>query len=58
MVGFANEQIEDYKNKIKENELYIKKLEHHRDITVGLFATDRPDLFAELNDLLFKITNP
>jgi hypothetical protein len=33
-----------------------KKLEHHKDTTVGLWATDRPDLIPkEIKELLFEI---
>ena len=34
-----------------------KKLLHHKDTTVGLWATDRPDLIPEIvKDLFFQIT--
>lgn len=34
-----------------------KKLEHHKDTTVGLYATDRPDLIpTELKSLFFCIS--
>jgi len=34
-----------------------KKLEHHKDTTVGLWATDRPDLIPKnIKDLFFEIT--
>lgn len=34
----------------------IKRLEHHKDSTVGLWATDRPDLIPEnIKDLFFEI---
>lgn len=34
-----------------------KKLLHHKDTTVGLWATDRPDLIPEsVKDLFFQIT--
>lgn len=33
----------------------IKDLEHHRDTTVGLWATDRPDLIYDFNETLFRI---
>jgi len=33
------------------------KLEHHKDTSVGLWATDRPDLIPkEIKDLFFEIT--
>lgn len=33
----------------------VKELEHHRDTTVGLWATDRPDLIDDPKKLLFEI---
>jgi hypothetical protein len=36
---------------------YIKKLEHHEATTVGLFATDRPDLVKDPKKIMFEITN-
>jgi hypothetical protein len=41
----------------KEAEEYIKKLEHHRDTTVGLWATDRPDLVKDTKKIMFEITD-
>lgn len=38
-------------------EEYIKKLEHHEATTVGLFATDRPDLVEDPQKIMFEITN-
>ena len=41
-------------SKMKER---YNKLEHHKDTTVGLYATDRPDLIPEeIKSLFFKIT--
>ena len=34
---------------------YIKSLEHHRDTTVGLWATDRPDLIEDPKNIMFEI---
>ena len=34
----------------------ISKLEHFRDTTIGLWATDRPDLIDDPKKLLFEIT--
>ena len=35
---------------------YINKLEHHEATTVGLFATDRPDLINDPDKVMFEIT--
>ena len=35
---------------------YSKHLEHHKDTTVGLWATDRPELINDPKKLLFEIT--
>lgn len=52
------------KNKEGENEIIlcpecskIKKLTHHKDCTVGLYATDKPELFKDHKDFdkMFKI---
>ena len=38
-------------------EARIKELEHYKDTTVGLWATDRPDLIPkEIKDLFFEVT--
>ena len=42
---------------VEEAEEHIKKLEHHRDTTIGLFATDRPDLISDPKKVLFKIND-
>ena len=41
----------------EEAEKTIKKLEHYRDTTVGLYATDRPDLVKDEKGLLFELTD-
>ena len=33
----------------------VKNLEHHKTTTVGLWATDRPDLIDDPKKLLFEI---
>lgn len=33
----------------------VKYLEHHYATTIGLYATDRPDLINDPNNLLFEI---
>lgn len=35
---------------------YINKLEHHKDTTVGLWATDRPDLIKDEKEVMFQIS--
>lgn len=45
--------------KVKEAniEQRVKELEYHKNLTVGLWATDRPDLIPEhLKDVFFQIT--
>ncbi len=34
---------------------YAKELQHHHDTTVGLWATDRPDLISDPKKLMFEI---
>lgn len=36
---------------------YIKKLEHHKTTTVGLYATDRPDLIEDPKNIMFRINH-
>jgi len=33
----------------------IKELEHYRDTTIGLYATDRPDLIKDEKNVMFKL---
>jgi hypothetical protein len=47
---------EDCKKWIAKAGKYIKQLEHYRDTTRGLWATDRPDLIYDPKKLLFRIT--
>ena len=35
---------------------YVKELEHYRDTTLGLYATDRPDLIKDEQNLMFELT--
>ena len=37
-------------------EAKIKELEHYRDTTLGLYATDRPDLIKDEQNLMFELT--
>ncbi len=43
------------KNDCTSFEDYVKDLEHHRDTTIGLWATDRPDLIGDPKKVLFEI---
>lgn len=55
-VGFYRTQHHEALEKwAKKAEAHIKKLEHHRDTTVGLWATDRPDLITDPKNILFEI---
>jgi len=36
---------------------YAKELQHHKDTTVGLWATDKPNLISDPKKVLFKITS-
>ena len=48
-------QREAYEKWIEEAEQYIKQLEHYRDATIGLWATDRPDLVKDPKEVMFRI---
>jgi hypothetical protein len=53
IVGKYSYEVEK-QSEMKEQNI---KLMHHKDTTVGLWATDRPDLIPEsIKDLFFKIT--
>ena len=57
-VGFDSyKYIQAIKEWAKEAETYIKRLEHHRDTTVGLYATDRPRLVHDPKNLMFRIND-
>ena len=34
----------------------IKELQHHKDTTIGLYATDRPDLIVDNDNVMFQIS--
>lgn len=36
-------------------EAKIKELQHYKDTTIGLYATDRPDLIKDEKGLLFQL---
>lgn len=37
-------------------EAKIKELEHYRDTTLGLYATDKPELIKNEQNLMFELT--
>ena len=39
------------------DELYgvVKELQHHKDTTIGLWATDRPDLVEDPKKIMFQL---
>ena len=39
----------------KQHDEELMKLRHFRDATVGLWATDRPDLVSDPDNVLFRI---
>ena len=39
----------------KDAVLQMKKLEHHEATTMGLWATDRPDLIQDPKKIMFQI---
>ncbi len=40
----------------QRDSLIIKKLQHDKDTTVGLWATDRPDLVIDEKKIMFQIS--
>jgi hypothetical protein len=34
---------------------FAKELQHHRDTTIGLWATDRPDLVSDPKAIMFQL---
>ena len=40
---------------LKKLENAYKGLQHHKDTTVGLYATDRPDLIHDPKKVMFRI---
>lgn len=58
MYNFYNQEKDEYSNDWKfvpdASEL-VKNLNHHKASTVGLWATDRPDLIDDPKGILFEI---
>ncbi len=48
----------DHEQYLKDigHDKYIRRLEHHKDTTVGLWATDRPDLIEDKFKIMFQLT--
>lgn len=58
MYDFYDCERDEYKNQwifVPHSSERVKKLEHHRDTTVGLWATDKPELIDDPKGLLFVI---
>lgn len=58
MYNFYDEEKGDYKKEwsfVPDVSERVKNLEHHKVTTVGLWATDRPDLIDDPKKLLFEI---
>lgn len=53
--GFNEEESDKMYNFIMKLPELIKELEHHKHTTVGLWATDRPELIKNYKSLLFEI---
>ena len=59
MYNFWNEEKQEYNAEwifVPDASERISKLEHFKDTTIGLYATDRPDLINDSKNLLFEIT--
>jgi endonuclease YncB( thermonuclease family) len=58
MYNFYDTEKDEYKQEwtfVPEASERVKNLEHHKATTVGLWATDRPDLIHDPKELLFEI---
>ena len=58
MYNFYNCDIDEYNNEwtfVPEASERFKQLEHHEATTIGLFATDRPDLIKDPKSVMFEI---
>ena len=59
MYDFWNSEKDDYNDDwtfVPDASERVRSLEHHQATTVGLWATDRPDLIDDPKKLLFEIT--
>ena len=58
MYNFYDTEKDEYKQEwtfVPDPSERVKNLEHHKVTTVGLWATDRPDLIEDPKKLLFEI---
>ena len=58
MYNFYDVEKDEYKKEwsfVPDASERVKNLEHHKTTTVGLWATDRPDLIDDPKKLLFEI---
>ena len=58
MYNFYDTEKDEYKQEwifVPDASERVKNLEHHKTTTVGLWATDRPDLIDDPKKLLFEI---
>ena len=58
MYNFYDTEKDEYKQEwifVLDASERVKNLEHHKATTVGLWATDRPDLIDDPKKLLFEI---
>jgi len=58
MYNFYDVEKDEYKKEwsfVPDTSERVKNLEHHKTTTVGLWATDRPDLIDDPKKLLFEI---
>ena len=58
MYNFYDTEKDEYKQEwtfVPDASERIKNLEHHKATTVGLWATDRPDLIDDPKKILFEI---
>jgi hypothetical protein len=58
MYNFYDTEKDEYKQEwtfVPDASERVKNLEHHKATTVGLWATDRPDLINDPKKLLFEI---
>jgi len=59
MYNFWDRVKDEYANEwifVPESSDRMRKLEHHETTTVGLWATDRPDLIVDSKNIMFQIT--
>ena len=55
-IGLRTLRIEDVSEDVLELHDEVERLQHHEASTVGLWATDRPDLVDDPKGVMFQIT--